>query len=630
MTLNSRRGLRAVGSGALALALVGGWSLALQVGTGTVEAFAQSGTDPVNLDPVIDPDVNPSTISYITSSGEASVVDFDSLLTVGGADVGVDTIGGTVCATTGVETVGVGCLAGGALIAAPALYAGGKMVFHAIWGSDHTAPPASCPTGVTCYGYVTAHGYYAYETNPGLADGSSWELKFAMTGQAGSQSAVIGLNASGQACASMGGSTSGSPTTRDFGPEASFAAYATAVGYSVAGTDCYHTSNPAPARVAFIPLDSSYNYSLTGTLPFYGTVPSAGDDHNLTATEHCSDGSVRTGSTGTFNDSTSTPPNLSVDVCPAGTYPTSIGVTDSDTGAHQQQTTTWTAPPEWGDPTDPYAECDPGGSDVPCRMIWQVAATEADTVDESGESTQWDNCTDIGCPDLGSALGTLTNTRLSAKKLTLTHADVSAIPDDGSTENYRCLWGPYHVEAQDCKDGGSRTSGDGSTPPVTSDSDDCFPNGWGLFNPKEWVEKPVKCALVWAFEPDQGTIDADTQTVTDAFNGSALGTVVGGFGDMLGAVEGVVGGAGVTNCEGPPLPAVPAVGLTDPSYPFDACAAPMATWAAWCHGLLTFFVYLGGGYVALVVVANAFGFRLPWVKIVPWYNNPGNEQGELF
>lgn len=361
-----------------------------------------------------------------------------------------------------------------------------------------------------------------------------------------------------------------------------------------------------------------------------GGVASGPESHDLTGTEHCSDGSVITGSTGAFADSASAPSSLSIDVCPAGTYPKSVSIADSDTGSGANPTTTWTAPPEWGDPSDPYAECDPGGSDVPCRMVWQVTVTPDFTVDESGTSTAWGDCADVDCPDLASALGTVDTSRLNAKRLVLDHGDVSAIPGDGSTETYRCVWGPYHVDVKDCKDGGSRTTGTGSAPPVASDSDDCFPHGWGLMNPVEWVEKPVKCAISWAFVPDNATISADSATVTSAYNGSAFGSVGAGLSDLMGAVEGIVGSAGTTNCQGPPLPAVPSVGLASQSHPFDACSTPMSTWASWCHGLLAFFVYLGGGYAALVVVANAFGFRLPWVKIVPWYGNPGNEQGELF
>lgn len=32
-----------------------------------------------------------------------------------------------------------------------------------------------------------------------------------------------------------------------------------------------------------------------------------------------------------------------------------------------------------------------------------------------------------------------------------------------------------------------------------SEGGECWPGGWGWFNPVEWVLRPVKCALVWAF-----------------------------------------------------------------------------------------------------------------------------------
>lgn len=36
---------------------------------------------------------------------------------------------------------------------------------------------------------------------------------------------------------------------------------------------------------------------------------------------------------------------------------------------------------------------------------------------------------------------------------------------------------------------------------------ECFPKGWGMFNPVEWVYKPVKCAITWAFEPKDSFSD---------------------------------------------------------------------------------------------------------------------------
>ena len=51
--------------------------------------------------------------------------------------------------------------------------------------------------------------------------------------------------------------------------------------------------------------------------------------------------------------------------------------------------------------------------------------------------------------------------------------------------------------------------GTGTTaPPVPNHATDapaqkqCFPKGWGMLNPFEWVYKPVKCALEWGFKPE--------------------------------------------------------------------------------------------------------------------------------
>lgn len=49
------------------------------------------------------------------------------------------------------------------------------------------------------------------------------------------------------------------------------------------------------------------------------------------------------------------------------------------------------------------------------------------------------------------------------------------------------LWGPITVTPRDPED--------------VEESNACWPSGWGLLNPVDWVLKPVKCALKWAFVP---------------------------------------------------------------------------------------------------------------------------------
>lgn len=58
--------------------------------------------------------------------------------------------------------------------------------------------------------------------------------------------------------------------------------------------------------------------------------------------------------------------------------------------------------------------------------------------------------------------------------------------DPGDCEGQFCVGGP-----------GGPPGGEGA---------ECFPSGWGWLNPVEWVLKPVKCALMWAFW-DQETAD---------------------------------------------------------------------------------------------------------------------------
>lgn len=74
------------------------------------------------------------------------------------------------------------------------------------------------------------------------------------------------------------------------------------------------------------------------------------------------------------------------------------------------------------------------------------------------------------------------------------------------------------------------------------DSGVCFPSGWGLFNPVEWVVKPVKCVLIWAFVPDdlQGWSADQWEKMESEVPFSYIAAVVG-FMDTLTDLEGASG-----------------------------------------------------------------------------------------
>jgi hypothetical protein len=70
-------------------------------------------------------------------------------------------------------------------------------------------------------------------------------------------------------------------------------------------------------------------------------------------------------------------------------------------------------------------------------------------------------------------------------------------------------------------------------PPKTDPStarDDCFPSGWGVLNPVEWVLKPVGCALTTAFVPRPEVVQAKMNGVRSEWEETApfkLSAVIG-------------------------------------------------------------------------------------------------------
>lgn len=80
-----------------------------------------------------------------------------------------------------------------------------------------------------------------------------------------------------------------------------------------------------------------------------------------------------------------------------------------------------------------------------------------------------------------------------------------------------CKWGGYTMPASDCDPMVKEATGTDPTasptatgtaipqPPTdpndAADADRCWPKGWGVFNPLEWMYKPVLCALKDAFVP---------------------------------------------------------------------------------------------------------------------------------
>jgi hypothetical protein len=77
--------------------------------------------------------------------------------------------------------------------------------------------------------------------------------------------------------------------------------------------------------------------------------------------------------------------------------------------------------------------------------------------------------------------------------------------------------------------------------PPTSDSGRCFPNGWGVFNPVEWVVGSLRCV----FEPSQSSQDSVNQ-IPNKFSGKAPFVWFAGAGTLV-AGSAAIGSAGCPN-----------------------------------------------------------------------------------
>lgn len=74
----------------------------------------------------------------------------------------------------------------------------------------------------------------------------------------------------------------------------------------------------------------------------------------------------------------------------------------------------------------------------------------------------------------------------------------------------------------------------------------CFPTGWAIFNPMEWVYRPITCALTWAFVPRQAVVTTKLNGARSALAGHGVLAVVPAAVEVPGQVAGGFSGG----CEG--------------------------------------------------------------------------------
>lgn len=149
-------------------------------------------------------------------------------------------------------------------------------------------------------------------------------------------------------------------------------------------------------------------------------------------------------------------------------------------------------------------------------------------------------------------------------------------------------------------------------PPVPDDEGeddqgDCLPSGWGLLNPVDWVVKPLKCVLRWAFIPDEG-LQTRIDRLWDGVEDSGVGTAAEGVSIFSEGVSSAVSAAGSAGCVGPQL-SFTIDGEVRNYRPLDACSEPAKGYATWVRRIATVFVVLAGFMVIANALAAPFGHR---------------------
>ncbi len=138
---------------------------------------------------------------------------------------------------------------------------------------------------------------------------------------------------------------------------------------------------------------------------------------------------------------------------------------------------------------------------------------------------------------------------------------------------------------------------------------ECFPRGWSAFNPVEWVEKPVTCALRAAFQPSPAVVDTEVSGMRDRWQTSRVVQAANGLGGIAQAVGGLA--EGNDGCEGPTFDmSFPGVDGTFTFEPLNACKQPMSTIAAITKPVVAVAVVITGTLLFVNTVLNPFGMRL--------------------
>lgn len=152
-----------------------------------------------------------------------------------------------------------------------------------------------------------------------------------------------------------------------------------------------------------------------------------------------------------------------------------------------------------------------------------------------------------------------------------------------------------------------------SPTPIPTTTQGCWATGGSLWNPVDWVLRPVQCALSWAFVPSAAGIN--TQQIKDQIDRAGIGPSIAALTTAVTSLGGSEGG-----CTGPTMDFT--IGSVHQDIqPFNACAAPMSTIAGYAYAFISVITVVGGAAKIVSLIAHGFGYGAP---------PPTWEQGTLF
>lgn len=140
--------------------------------------------------------------------------------------------------------------------------------------------------------------------------------------------------------------------------------------------------------------------------------------------------------------------------------------------------------------------------------------------------------------------------------------------------------------------------------PNVAESRNCWPTGWGIFNPFEWVYLPVTCALEWAFVPSSESVAASLATGQQALAEHGMLSVI----PAAAAVPSQLEGGFTSGCTGDlaAFNAETAYGGLEADLPCSPQEAGFAQYSA-VYNLLTLVIVTGGAWGVFIVIRQYFG-----------------------